>query len=130
MPAPRIARTVGFQRKKERVPTAERDHITNIHNLFCVICGAAFPQAHHLRNLTGENNPGTSRRRADKYAIPLCNAHHNGSNDSAHHDGDDEVWLAGKGIDGRALAAALWAARGDIDAMQRVVFRFHQGRDL
>lgn len=34
------------------------------------------------------------------------------------------------GIDGRALASALWAARGDQEALERIVFRFRQEAQL
>jgi hypothetical protein len=47
-----------------------------------------------------------------------------------HRAGDEEAFLASHGIDGRALAAALWAVRGDLEAMRRVVFRARQASRL
>ena len=71
-----------------------------------------------------DNMPkGTSRRHPDRWTVPLCHKHHLGSKDSAHMHGNDEVWLASKGIDGRALAAALWKRTGDYEAMLRITER-------
>ena len=37
--------------------------------------------------------------------------------------GDEEAWLADQGIDGRALAAALWRISGNLEAGMRIVYR-------
>lgn len=68
------------------------------------------------------------RKAADKYAVPLCRhpATHSDHHADLHAHGDEEAYLMKHGIDGRALASALWAARGDQDAMERIVFRFRQ----
>lgn len=129
-PAPRIPRAVGFQRKRDPKPGMDMGHLANIRLLPCCVCGESGVHAHHLKRLTGEGPTGIGRRRDDRWAIPLCPRHHNGHRDSAHGNGNDEVWLAGKGVDGRALAYALWAARGDMEGMQRVMFRHRQGAAL
>ncbi len=63
-------------------------------------------------------------KNADRWAIPLCATHHN----ALHGAGDEETYLADHGIDGRAVATALWAERGDEEKMERVVFRSFQMR--
>ncbi len=40
-----------------------------------------------------------------------------------HDNGNEEAMLAAWGIDGRALAAALWKRTGDYEAMLRAVER-------
>ena len=70
---------------------------------------------------------GMGRKNEDRWAIPLCSIP-GGCHDKAHAAGDDEAWLASRGVDGRSVATALWAARGDLKAMERIVFRSFQGR--
>lgn len=89
---------------------------------------------HHL--LRGVDNlpKGTSRKNEDRWAIPLCLAHHNNrllgyTGDYLHNHGNDEEWLTSIGIDGRQLAEALWACRlrdNYEDACHRVVMRAKQ----
>jgi len=59
------------------------------------------------------------QRAADRYAIPLSVRAHR----ELHAAGDEEAWLAAMGVDGRALAAALWRVSGDIEAGMRIVIR-------
>ena len=62
---------------------------------------------------------GIGRRAADRYAIPLSAKAHL----ELHIAGDEEAWLAAVGIDGRALAAALWRVSGEFEAGMRIVMR-------
>ena len=58
------------------------------------------------------------RKHADRWAIPLCRHHHN------HVEaGNDEERLIALGIDGRALANALWRFSGDTAAADRLLYR-------
>lgn len=114
--APRT--TIG---RHQRPPKQKREgdsepHLALIRRLPCCVCGRAPPSdPHHLMR--------QRHRRLDRWALPLCFKHHTGSNDSLHMHGNEEAWLTSKGIDGRALCNALWAHRGDFDAMLRVVLR-------
>lgn len=104
-------------------------HLDNVRQCMCLICGKEGPgkvDSHHLLR-TGEH--GTGRRSADKWAVPLCSGlndeHHLGRN-GPHAHGDEDAWFAEHGLDGRAIAAALWRARGDLEAMQRIAFNQFQ----
>lgn len=129
MPRARIPRS-SFKPPKQKRPGDSRQHLSNVKRLPCVVCDCIGVHAHHLLRVGDQLPKGMSRKNEDRWAIPLCPRHHNGQRDSAHGHGNDEAWLASKGIDGRALANALWAKRDDFEAMQRIVFRFHQRRTL
>ena len=124
MLAPRIPRTVLTSKREPREGNSPA-HLACIRKLPCCLCGAQPADPHHLMQ-TGER--GMGMRSPDRYAIPLCRHHH----DALHSNGskNEETFLAEQGIDGRALAAALWRLTGDIEAMHRAVFRAWQGARL
>lgn len=127
MITPRIARNVLRSVGKVMEGMSAR-HLKLIAQMHCCVCWAEPPvDPHHLMRVAGEGVKGIGRKHKDKWAIPLCHKEHSsGETDSAHGHGDDEAWLATKGIDGRALAASLWAVTGDLVAMERVNFANHQ----
>jgi len=95
-----------------------RDHLGFIRSLACPVYPEEGPvEAHHL--LRGDRSRGMGRRAADRYAIPLSARAHR----ELHDAGDEEAWLAERGIDGRALAAALWRISGDYAAGMRILGR-------
>jgi hypothetical protein len=47
-----------------------------------------------------------------------------------HAAGDDEKWLIERGIDGRAVATALWSERSDPGRMIRVIIRSLSARKI
>ena len=123
---PRIARSVPQSVRQPR-PGDSRAHLAVIRSLPCVVCGGPGGDPHHLLRVHDGAPKGVGRRNEDKHAVPACRACHN----ALHAAGNDEAYLAERGIDGRALAAALWACRLKTDieaAMRRVVFRAKQGR--
>jgi hypothetical protein len=97
-------------------------HMKMVSALPCLVCGRAEPYVrvdpHHLQRGLPVGERGMSRRAADRYLIPLCREHH-----TAAEAIDDEAWLTARGIQGRDIAAALWGARGDENAMTRIVER-------
>lgn len=124
MPGPRIPRALPTWIHRER-PDMSESHKALIKRLPCLVCGAPAIEGHHLMR-TGDNfnAKGTSRTSSDRWLLPTCRPHHN----QAHDAGDDEAWFAEQGIDARSVARSLWAATGDLDAMNRIVFRASQTR--
>lgn len=118
---PRIARSVPRSAPKVREGDS-RQHLALIRKLPCCVCGGPGGDPHHLLRIHDGAPKGTARRNEDRWAIPVCRAHH----DAAHDAGNDESYFAGQGIQARDLASALWACRLKDDAlaaMQRVVAR-------
>jgi hypothetical protein len=115
--------------KRKPRPGMSASHLDDIRACCCLICGVAGGykvEAHHLLR-TGEH--GMGRRSSDKWAVPLCRdlngGHHLGKN-GPHAHGNEDEWFAMHGLDGRAIAKALWAKRGDLEAMQRIAFNQFQ----
>jgi len=128
MRAPRIARDIIKWKRRER-DGMSRAHLDNMAGLPCLGCGQrkATVVGHHLcAGLMAAGVRGMGIKAPDRFAAPLCFECHK----AAHDHGNDEAWLTERGIDGRAATDALWAARGDVEAMARVVFRFRQIADL
>jgi len=123
MVAPRIARSVPTSIRQPREGMSP-SHLAMVRDLPCCICGSTESvQAHHL--LRAEpGSRGMALKNADKWAIPLCLREH----DALHGHGGEEEFLTEHGIDGRAVASALWAERGDAEGMRRVIFRAGQSR--
>lgn len=115
---PRIARSVVTVPPRPREGMSRR-YLDAVKVLPCVVCGRLGVDPHHLMRGLPEGERGIARRAADRWAIPLCRQDH----DAAHLHGDDEEWLTERGVDGRALAQALWGARDDIKAMLRIIGR-------
>ena len=120
---PRISRNLPppVRRKREGMSATHR---ANIHDLLCATCGKPGPEVHHLMKALPQGERGMGRKAADRWAIPLCHGCHR----AVHDHGNDEVWLAEHGIQGRELASALWAERDSLDGMIRVLLRALQVR--
>jgi hypothetical protein len=121
---PRIDRSVA------KVPSREPDRKNDAHRkmvkrLPCLVGGKhANPpdylnDPHHLQRGLDPKERGTGRKAADRWLVPICRKHHK----EAEKDGDDEAYFAAKRIDARGIASALWTARGDEDAMRRIIER-------
>jgi len=120
---PRIPK--GLSRPSPKVrPGMSESHLANVRKLPCVLCGIeGITQPHHLLRTGDPTQRGTGRKAEDKHAIPLCVHHHT----ALHAKGDEEAFLMETyGVDGRALAASLWAERGNLPGMERVEFNFRQ----
>ena len=117
MPAPRIPKGI-TRPKREPRPGMSPMHLDLVRQLPCCVCGlyGYDVQPHHLLR-TGEH--GMGRKSSDRWAVSLCRVHHDG----LHADGDEEAYLAYYGIDGRALAQALWRYTGDLERMQAAVWK-------
>jgi len=122
MPLPARHGRTALRRTPMRRPGDSQAHLAFVRSLPCVVCGGK-AEAHHLNRAVDGKPKGTGRKNEDRWAIPLCPQHHNGQRDSAHGHGDDEAWLASKGIQGRDLAMALWSHTGDPDMGLRIIYR-------
>jgi hypothetical protein len=123
---PRIPKS-GLAARKTKPPRKgmSLDHLVFLRRLECPVYPGERPiEAHHL--LRADRTRGMGRKAADRYAIPLSQRAHR----ELHDAGDEEVWLAARGIDGRALAAALWRNSGDLEAGLRIVYRAIDLRSL
>ena len=97
-----------------------RTHLRFLRSLECPIYPGERPlEAHHL--LRADPRRGLGRRAADRYAIPLSWRAHR----ELHDCGDEEAWLAARGVDGRSLSAALWRCSGDTAFALRILWRTH-----
>jgi hypothetical protein len=123
---PRIVKTIARQAKRQREGMSA-GHLDAVRALPCLRCGLALRNdAHHLRKGLPVGERGMGRRAADRYSLPLCRACH----EAVEATGDDEAVLASWGIDGRAVAAALWRVRGDRKSMARIVARSLNARGV
>ena len=116
---PRIAKT-NLPPKKSKRRTNRRNfrHLTFIRELECPIYPGERPiEAHHL--LRADPRRGIGRKAADRYTIPLSRKAHS----ELHACGGEESWLAARGVDGRALAAALWRVSSDAQEGLHIVAR-------
>ena len=98
-------------------PKRETDarHLAFVRTLPCCICHRpGFTEAHHL--LRGVTR-GMGLKSADRWALPLCDVHHAG----LHAHGDETEFLALRGINGPALAAALYSVSGDYQRAMEVL---------
>jgi hypothetical protein len=101
------------------------DYLAFLRQLECPVYPGERPiEAHHL--LRADCTRGMGRRAADRYAIPLSSKAHR----ELHEAGDEEAWLAEHGVDGRALAAALWRVSGDYEMGWRIVTRMRSRQKL
>jgi hypothetical protein len=122
---PRISKSMPQHTPRKR-PGMDAGHLANIRSLPCAACNVPTILRSHAHHLLRTDERGLSRKSSDRWAIPLCIICH----DHLHMDGDEEGWLARRGVDGRALAKQLWSNRGNIDEMQRVLFRARQAAQL
>ena len=99
---------------KRTRPGDSKAHLAFIRTLPCCVTGRTPVEAHHL--LRADSLPkGTSRKHLDRYAIPLAPEIHR----AVHDHGNDEAWLADRGIQGIDLANALWSVTQNKDPDER-----------
>ena len=93
-------------------------HLELIRQLPCCIgCDHPGGDPHHLKNGTGERGMGL--RSTDKWAVPMCRAHH----DEIERAGskNEQEWFKARGFKPLALAARLWIVTGSLDQMRAVL---------
>ena len=105
-----------------------RAHLDCIRKLPCCIPGCAkMPggQAHHLKS-TGLR--GMGMRSPDQFTVSMCEDHHLNGVESAGSK-NELSWFSKRGIEALELAAALWAATGDVPKMTRIVIEHKRARN-
>lgn len=111
-----------YQRRQDK----DQAHLKAIRSLPCAIpgCCASPSEAHHLKQFMTR---GMGMKAENKWTLPLCHEHHiNGVERVGSNKEHD--WFKAHGIDDPiALAAALYAASPDEEAMFKVLLA-HQGK--
>ena len=107
------------KRPKKKRKGMDKKHLENIRKLPCLVCGDVPSEVHHLKQGTGERGMGL--RSTDRWAVPLCHAHHiNGVEKLASTQ--EAVWFMSYGIHNPLeIAAELWEARGDPEKMHGII---------
>lgn len=124
------------KRPKQRARRATRrqgmsaHHLVNVRKLPCACCKCTNEsvEAHHLLDLDdlAPAERGMALKSTDRWVIPLCRSHH----DQLHYygSGREKAFLFGMDVHGPTLAAALWEARDNPQAMRRIVLQ-HSASD-
>src|SRR3546814_14433229 len=73
-------------------------HIKLVKKLPCCLCPRQADDPHHLMRSIDNVPKGTGRRHEDRWSLPVCRPCHN----AIHRHGNDEVYLASRGLDGRS----------------------------
>jgi hypothetical protein len=134
VPRERLLANFKPDKKSKQTPVARRrekaapGHRKLIIQLPCCICGKPGPSdPHHLMH-----KRGSMTKAPDSWLVPLClgpYGHHTGP-DGVQFSGtqNENAWFQARGIENPAmLASELFAATGDIRAMQKVLFRHMNG---
>ena len=114
-PGSRIDRIFPQWRRKPN-PKRNAQHLAYIRQLPCMVCGSRPVEAAHVRRGT---DGGTGTKPSDRYSLPLCRPHH----DAQHAHGELTFWAHYR-IDPVDQALRLWTVSGDVEAGERIVFRF------
>lgn len=105
------------ERFKKR-PGMDADHLELIRKLPCCVTGKVpAGEAHHLKAGTGER--GIGLRSTDKWAVPMAHDPHMEVERAGTRN--ELAWFEQRGIDAHVLAQDLWAARGDLAKMTKIV---------
>jgi hypothetical protein len=96
---------------RQREPRVRDErYLRFIRSLPCCICGGINTEAAHLRIGSinyGKRDTGMGEKSSDKWALPLCNAHHR----EQHATGDELKFWANYSINPFELAISLKAEK-------------------
>jgi hypothetical protein len=83
-------------------PERSQAYLAFIRSCRCCLCGRLDVEAHHPRvgSINDDSNPGMAQKADDRWALPLCAAHHR----ELHSMSEREFWASNGGIDPYALA--------------------------
>lgn len=100
-----------------------KQHLSDLHELPCIITGQYGVNVHHLKQ-TGDR--GGAMKSADKWGIPLRHDLHMQLENAGSKN--EIAWFQERGVANVVkLAEMLWEARGDIEAMKRIIL-MHKGK--
>ena len=106
-------------------PIRDRKHMAFVGSLPCCITGSDFFVVyHHLLRGTDEKCAG--RKSGDNWVIPLTSHVHT----ALHLNGNETEFLKAEGIDGPALAKALWDASGDYELACAILRGLHEEKAI
>lgn len=120
----RVKRHVSAQERREG---NSKRHLECVRQLpCCITLQMPAGECHHLKSGPAAKERGMGQKATDKWVVPMGH--------KAHIYGiellgsrNEEAWFAKHGIDPYELAAALWAASGDIPKMTAIVLA-HRGK--
>lgn len=114
-----------LSRSKTRRPRIEDGrHLKFVRQLPCCICGTHKQvEAAHVRMVSlahGKPAAGMQEKPDDRWAVPLCRAHHQDLPDAQHKIGEPVFWKK-HGIDPFLLALNLWGATENEEAAETIL---------
>lgn len=107
------------KRSADKRPGMDPEHLANIRKLPSCVSGKRPCEAHHLKQ-TGTKERGVSLKSTDKWAVPLTHDEHINGVERVGSKKEFE-WFTARGVNPIELAKALWANRGDLEAMEKVI---------
>jgi hypothetical protein len=104
------------ERARDKRPGMDPQHLKNVAKLSSVLSGRTPCDAHHLRI---KKERGIGLKATDQWAIPLTRDEH----EACHKVGGrrEQEWFEKRGVDCYAVARALWANKGDVARMQKII---------
>ena len=89
----RIAHTQTVEQREPR--KRDKDYLSYIASLSCVICGNPNVECAHIRMASfeyGKTETGAGRKPDDYWVVPLCANHHRLTNEAQHSGGERDWW--------------------------------------
>lgn len=105
--------------KQKRPRIKDEAHLKLIRQLPCIIDGTYPVEAAHIRAACprlGKRSTGKGEKPDDKWTLPLSPGRH-----LEQHQGAELAFWERYGIEPFSTALALYAAQGDIEAMEQIV---------
>ncbi len=118
--ASRIEYTGDTQQRRPRIE--DKDHLSLIRQLPCLICKRHPVEAAHIRmgsKRHGKRQTGTAERPSDMWTLPLCSEHHRTSKQAQHVIGEELFWKR-RGINPFEVALSLYCA-DSLEVMLEIV---------
>lgn len=106
-------------------PGMSPEHLEAIRRMPSCLSGRKPCDPHHLKCGPAGLERGVGLRATDRWAIPITRDEHNAIERLGSRQ--EFAWFLARGINCLELATALWNARGDDEAMLRVL-QAHRGK--